>query len=124
MKKDETYRVDSPWGRWEVILDEAACKVKRISVSPGQRLSYQRHFKREEHWFVVEGTGLVTLDGRCIPVAPGESIDVPRVAAHRIANSGNSCLVFIEIQRGSYLGEDDIERLADDYGRGDSSLPL
>ena len=106
-----------PWGRWEVVLEEPSYRVKRIVVLPGQRLSYQTHKKRSEHWVVVGGRGLVTLDGRDIPLGPGDSIDVPVEAAHRMANPGDEELVFIEIQRGSYFGEDDIIRLADDFGR-------
>jgi len=106
-----------PWGRWEVLLDEPAYNVKRITVLPGERLSYQKHFKREEHWTVVEGRALVTLNGKDILLGTGQAIDIPREAAHRITNHGKSNLVFIEVQRGSYFGEDDIIRLEDDYGR-------
>jgi transcriptional regulator with GAF, ATPase, and Fis domain len=77
----------------------------------------QKHAQRAEHWMVVDGTATVTLDGRELTVAIGETIDIPVGSAHRIANPGSQTLVFIEIQRGSYLGEDDIERLQDDYGR-------
>src|SRR4029434_4706911 len=111
----------TPWGKWEVLLDEADYKVKRITVLPEKRLSYQKHFKRQEHWIVVEGMGLVTLDGREIPLSAGEAIDIPMESAHRIANPGRVPLVFIEVQRGSYFGEDDIVRLQDDYGREDKA---
>jgi mannose-6-phosphate isomerase-like protein (cupin superfamily)/glycosyltransferase involved in cell wall biosynthesis len=110
-----------PWGRWEVLVDEPVYKVKRIRVEPGKRLSYQRHARRSEHWVMVEGRGLVTLDGREITVEAGQTVDVPRGAAHRIANPDDVPLVFIEIQSGEYFGEDDIERLDDDYGRTDPS---
>jgi mannose-6-phosphate isomerase len=106
-----------PWGRYEVLSDDDSHKVKRITVEPGHRLSYQRHAKRAEHWFVVGGDALVTLDGVKHVVATGEAIDIPMGAAHRIANNGLTPLVFIEVQHGSYFGEDDIERLEDDYGR-------
>jgi mannose-6-phosphate isomerase len=100
------------------VLDEGAgYKVKRIEVMPGSRLSCQKHARRAEHWMVVAGTAKVTLDGREIIVNEGEKIDFPVSAAHRIDNPGNVKLVFIEIQRGDYLGEDDIWRLEDDYGR-------
>jgi mannose-6-phosphate isomerase len=92
-------------------------KVKRIEVLPGKRLSYQKHFKREEHWYVVKGGALVTLDGKEHIVRAGESINICRQAAHRVANPGMEVLVFIEVQRGEYFGEDDIIRLEDDYGR-------
>jgi mannose-6-phosphate isomerase len=106
-----------PWGHYEVLADDEYAKVKRITVTPGQRLSYQRHARRSEHWVVVAGQGLVTLDGNDRAVVPGDAIDVPEGAAHRIANPGAQPLVFIEVQRGSYFGEDDIVRLDDDYGR-------
>jgi mannose-6-phosphate isomerase len=110
-------RDQRPWGDYEVIDDEATFKVKRITVEPGQRLSYQRHEHRSEHWFVVMGAGLVTIDGIDRQVVAGAAVDVPRGAAHRIQNTGEEPLVFIEVQRGTYFGEDDIERLSDDYGR-------
>ncbi len=106
-----------PWGRWEVLLDEPAYKVKRITVLPGKRLSYQKHFKRREHWMVVIGTGVVTIDGRDIHLTKGEAIDIAQEEAHRMANNSDVDLVFIEIQQGEYFGEDDIVRLEDDYGR-------
>jgi len=106
-----------PWGRYEVLSDDDSHKVKRITVEPGHRLSYQRHAHRAEHWFVVAGDALVTLDGVEHVVATGEAIDIPMGAAHRIANNGLAPLVFIEVQHGTYFGEDDIERLDDDYGR-------
>jgi mannose-6-phosphate isomerase-like protein (cupin superfamily) len=106
-----------PWGRYDVLADEASHKVKRLTVDPGHRLSYQRHHRRAEHWFVVEGDALVTLDGVEHVVATGEAIDIPRGAAHRVENKGPVPLVLVEVQHGSYFGEDDIERLSDDYGR-------
>jgi mannose-6-phosphate isomerase len=106
-----------PWGGYEVLADEPTHKVKRLTVEPGQRLSYQRHARRSEHWFVVAGEGVVTLDGEAHPVAAGSAIDVPVGTAHRIASSGTEPLVFVEVQHGASFGEDDIERLDDDYGR-------
>jgi mannose-6-phosphate isomerase-like protein (cupin superfamily) len=106
-----------PWGGYEVLADEPSHKVKRITVEPGRRLSYQRHARRAEHWFMVGGEGVVTLDGIDRAVATGSAVDVPVGTAHRIASTGSVPLVFIEIQLGSYFGEDDIERLDDDYGR-------
>jgi mannose-6-phosphate isomerase-like protein (cupin superfamily) len=100
-----------------VLSDVPTHKVKRITVEPGQRLSYQRHSKREEHWFVVSGAGEVTLDGATRPVGPSSTVDVARGEAHRIANTGSEPLVFIEVQLGASFSEDDIERLDDDYGR-------
>ena len=106
-----------PWGSYEVLEERHTFKVKRIEVLPGQRLSYQKHSQRAEHWFVVEGTAKVTLNDEEITVRAGEAIDIPIGAAHRIENPEEEILVFIEVQRGTYLGEDDIVRLQDDYGR-------
>ena len=106
-----------PWGTFTVLEEGKDFKVKRIEVLPGKRLSYQKHSQRAEHWFVVQGTAKVTLDGREVNVASGESIDIAVGMAHRVENPGTAPLIFIEVQRGSYLGEDDIVRLQDDFGR-------
>ena len=106
-----------PWGTYAVIHSTDGHQVKTITVAAGHRLSYQTHARRSEHWYVVSGTGLVTLDGADIPVDANSSIDVPVGAPHRIANTGDVPLVFIEVQRGDYFGEDDIVRLDDDFGR-------
>lgn len=106
-----------PWGSYEVLAEGPAHKVKTIAVAPGKRLSYQRHQHRAEHWFIVAGEGLVTLDGAQLRVTVGQSVDVPRGACHRIENVGLTELVFVEVQHGVYFGEDDIERLEDDFGR-------
>jgi mannose-6-phosphate isomerase len=108
---------ERPWGSYTVVADEDDHKVKTLVVLPGQRLSYQRHARRAEHWFVVRGHGSVTLDGREVPVGPGTAVDVPTGAAHRITNTGDEPLLFVEVQHGEYFGEDDIVRLEDDYGR-------
>jgi mannose-6-phosphate isomerase-like protein (cupin superfamily) len=101
-----------------VVLDEAGDhKVKRLVVEPGRRLSYQRHAHRAEHWFVVAGTGVVTLDGAERPLAAGDAVDIAAGAAHRIENVGSDDLVFVEVQHGASFEEDDIERLEDDFGR-------
>ena len=116
--KDSDSKIDKkPWGFFEVISDESDHKVKRILVYPGKRLSYQRHFRRSEHWFIIRGEGLFTLDDENFEVIPYKSFNIPLRSAHRIENTGSSDLVFIEIQTGEYFGEDDIERLEDDYGR-------
>ena len=106
-----------PWGTFTVVDEGKDFKVKRIEVLPGQRLSYQKHAKRVEHWVVVQGTAKVTLDDRELIIATGEALDIAVGAAHRVENSSEEPLIFIEVQRGSYLGEDDIVRLQDDYGR-------
>ena len=110
-------RDERPWGAYEVLEDAPTHKVKRIEVAPGKRLSYQRHQHRAEHWFVVAGTADVTLDGATHRLVAGQAIDIPRQAAHRIANAGDETLVFIEVQHGESFAEDDIERLEDDFGR-------
>ena len=106
-----------PWGTYEVLDEGDLFKVKRIEVLPGKRLSYQKHSKRAEHWFVVSGEAKVTLDDQDIRVPAGKAIDIPIGTAHRVENEGSETLVFIEVQQGSYLGEDDIVRLHDDFGR-------
>jgi mannose-6-phosphate isomerase len=108
-----------PWGAFVVLDDGPAAKVKRITVDPGKRLSYQLHHRRAEHWFVVAGTAHVTLDDIVHEVPPGQAIDIPLGTAHRVQNLGSEPLVFIEVQQGDYFGEDDIVRLSDDYGRAD-----
>jgi len=106
-----------PWGSFTVLDEGRDFKVKRIEVLPGKRLSYQKHSRRAEHWFVVHGTARVTLDDREILLNSGEAIDIGIGSAHRVENPGDETLVFIEVQRGVYLGEDDIVRLSDDFGR-------
>ena len=109
---------ERPWGSFTVLADDMFDhKVKRIIVAPDKRLSYQRHAKRAEHWFVVAGTATVTLDGRETTIEQGEYIDIPLHSWHRIENRGTVPMVFIEVQQGEYFGEDDIVRASDDYGR-------
>jgi len=107
-----------PWGSFTVIDEGDNYKVKRLEVLPGKRLSYQRHSRRAEHWFVVRGIAKVTLNGVEILVKAGESLDVKCGDAHRIENPHSSePLILIETQTGEYFGEDDIVRLEDDFGR-------
>jgi mannose-6-phosphate isomerase-like protein (cupin superfamily) len=106
-----------PWGFYEVLADKPDHKVKRITVYFGQRLSYQRHFRRSEHWYVLSGTAVVTQNGEDIERKPGQAVDLPVGTWHRIRNPGPDNLVFIQIQTGDYFEEDDIERAEDDYGR-------
>ena len=106
-----------PWGTFTVLDEGLGYKVKRIEVLAGKRLSYQKHSRRAEHWMVVGGSARVTLDDRELMLSTGETVDIPIGAAHRIENPGAEPLVFIEIQRGDYLGEDDIVRLQDDFNR-------
>jgi mannose-6-phosphate isomerase-like protein (cupin superfamily) len=115
---ERTQREDHrPWGFYRVLEDKPSYKVKRIHIHPGMRLSLQRHQRRSEHWTVVEGEALATVGDEHRLLRPGGSVDIARGALHRIGNSGSEPLVFIEVQRGEYFGEDDIERLEDDFGR-------
>lgn len=108
---------DRPWGAWHVIDVDKGYKVKRIHVKPGCRLSYQTHDHRSEHWVVIYGLATCTIDGETTRIGPGESISVPQGCKHRLSNEASEELVIIEVQRGSYTGEDDICRIEDDYGR-------
>ncbi len=109
---------ERPWGSYTVLDDEAPDhKVKRIVVHPGRRLSYQRHARRAEHWFVVQGRARVTVDGVDREVGPGQAVDIALGAAHRLENVGTGDVVMVEVQHGDYFGEDDIVRLEDDFGR-------
>ena len=115
---EQPYYEERPWGSFTILDEGETYKVKRLEILPGKRLSYQRHSRRSEHWFVVRGTAKVTLNDAEILVPAGSSIDIPLGAAHRIENSPeNEKLVLIETQTGDYFGEDDIERLDDDFGR-------
>ena len=117
-KAESSLFEERPWGSFTVLDEGENYKVKRLEVLPGKRLSYQRHSRRSEHWLVVRGTAKVTLNDAEILVATGQTLDVPCGAAHRIENLPDADkLVLIEIQTGDYFGEDDIERLDDDFGR-------
>lgn len=108
---------DRPWGRYEVIRESSNFKTKVIHVQPGQQLSYQSHTKREEHWIITSGSGAVIIDEKETSIQTGSYIKVPQNAKHRIRNTGTDVLEFVEVQLGSYLGEDDITRYQDDYKR-------
>ncbi len=110
-----------PWGAWYALDRGDGYQVKRIEVSPGQRLSYQTHRQRAETWVVVAGTATCTVDGETVEVKSGGCVEIAVGTPHRIANLHEEELVIIEVQRGDYLGEDDICRLDDDYGRAGSS---
>lgn len=110
----ENYR---PWGHYENLLERNDHKIKELIINPGERLSLQKHRRRAEHWTVVSGEALVTVGEKEIPLKPGQSVDVPIGAVHRIMNPGHTQLVIVEVQMGDYFGEDDINRLEDDYDR-------
>jgi mannose-6-phosphate isomerase len=113
--RNETDR--RPWGYYEVLSEGEDLKIKRITVYPGKRLSLQRHRRRAEHWFILRGEALVTLGEKEVSLKKGESVNIPQGDAHRIANAGTVPLVFVEVQTGEYFGEDDVERIEDDYDR-------
>jgi mannose-6-phosphate isomerase len=106
-----------PWGYYKVLADEDDHKVKRIVVYPGQRLSLQRHQHRAEHWYIIRGKAIVCRNDEEFSLQAGSSVDIPQFSWHRISNPGTDNMVFIEVQKGDYFGEDDIERSEDDYGR-------
>ena len=106
-----------PWGHFCVLEDAPGHKVKRIVVNSGQRLSLQKHGRRKEHWFILEGKAIVTRDNEEMPLSAGQAIDIPEGTWHRVKNQGDAPLVFVEVQTGDYFGEDDITRADDDYGR-------
>ena len=107
-----------PWGEYFVLENEESHKVKRTRVKPGGRLSYQYHHKRSEVWTIVSGVGGITLDGETKDFFYGDVIQIPQGMKHRIENpSADQDCVFIEVQLGTYFGEDDIVRIEDDYDR-------
>ena len=108
---------DRPWGRFDSVDRGERYQVKRIRVKPGGQLSLQYHHHRSEHWIVVSGTAKVTLGKRCFILSEGESVFIPKAATHRLENAGHLPVELIEVQFGEYLGEDDIVRLDDVYGR-------
>jgi mannose-1-phosphate guanylyltransferase/mannose-6-phosphate isomerase len=109
--------VHRPWGTYATLKEESGYKVKRITVKPGESLSLQYHHQRAEHWVVVQGVGLVQVGDKEHRTEPGQYRYIPLQEKHRLSNIGTEELVLIEVQCGSYLGEDDIVRLADTYGR-------
>ena len=111
------YKEKRPWGEFENLLDAEYCKVKRITVSPNQRLSYQYHHKRSEVWTMVKGTGYITINDKSWDIETGQTVEIPCQAKHRIENKTDKDLIFIEVQHGTYFGEDDIVRIQDDYNR-------
>ena len=108
---------DRPWGSFEILSDMSDHKVKRITVNPGHKLSLQKHEMRNEHWVFLQGQGVMTLNHSKFPVNTERYVHVPVGSLHRIENTGKELLILIEIQTGTYFGEDDIERFSDDYGR-------
>jgi len=106
-----------PWGTFETIIENDNYKVKRIVVNPKSQLSLQSHNHRSEHWVVVKGVGIATLNNKQIELKKGDNIFINVKDKHRMTNKTDEELIFIEVQNGDYLGEDDIVRYQDDYGR-------
>lgn len=106
-----------PWGRYDILYDGDDCKVKRITIKPGAQLSYQYHYKRKENWQIISGKGIVVLNGEESPVKPNSIVTIWEKEKHTMINNGVEDLIFIEVQTGSYFGEDDIVRIKDNYGR-------
>ena len=110
-------KIQRPWGWYDIIDESDRYKVKSIEVNPGEKLSLQKHHHRAEHWVVVEGTALTECDGKEKLLAENESTYIPVGSIHRLSNPGKIPLRIIEVQSGPYLGEYDIVRLEDIYGR-------
>ena len=110
-------KVYRPWGFYKSIVEDSLWKVKQINVKPGESLSLQKHRHRSEHWVVVKGTANVEINEQNLEISENQSIYIPLGARHRLSNLGENILVIIEIQTGTYLGEDDIIRFEDKYGR-------
>jgi mannose-6-phosphate isomerase len=108
---------ERPWGSYFILEESPLYKVKRIEVNPGKRLSYQYHNFRTESWTIIKGKGLITVEGNIKEVNGGQVFVIPQGAKHRIENNGDEKLIFIEVQTGTYFGEDDIVRIEDDFQR-------
>ena len=106
-----------PWGYYEILLETEDVKVKRIVVNPGQQTSYQYHEYRSEFWTVVSGVAEIILEDELYQLDSYDYITIPQGAKHRVKNPIHEKLIFIEVQTGTYFGEDDIIRIQDDYGR-------
>lgn len=111
------YTEKRPWGTFTVLDDQEYCKVKSITVNPGEKLSLQSHEKRDEVWTIVKGTGTITIDTDIKNYEPGEVAHIKKRQLHRIENNTSEIVIFIEVQTGNYFGEDDIVRYEDVYGR-------
>lgn len=109
--------VKRPWGQYQKLYQECGVWVKRVELSPGERISLQTHQCRSEKWIVVSGEGVVTVNNYTVPVTHGSTVDIPCTTRHRIANTSTTPLIFIEVACGDNLTEDDIKRFDDDYSR-------
>ena len=111
------YIEQRPWGEFENLLDADYCKVKIITIKPGQAPSYQYHYKRSEVYVIIKGKASIMLDDMEKEYTVGDTVLVPVLVKHQVTNIGDEDLVFIEVQHGEYFGEDDIVRVKDNYGR-------
>ena len=116
---ESTLKAERPWGFFQILMETDSSKVKLIRVMPKQKLSLQRHNYRSEKWFVIQGKAKVTRENEKFTLELGDSINIEKKQIHSLENQGSSPLEIIEIQTGDYLGEDDIVRLEDIYGRAD-----
>ena len=110
-------RTERPWGWYETVSEVPGNKIKRIGMLPGQQLSLQKHHRRAEHWVVVQGTATITVGEQVLTLGVGGHVDIAVGTVHRLANLTAEPVEIVEVQFGDYLGEDDIVRLSDDYGR-------
>ncbi len=108
---------ERPWGYYRTIEQKENYQIKHITVKPGKRLSLQYHLKRDEHWTIIKGRCVAQLDDKLIELGINDTIFIPKESKHRVTNNTEEFVEFIEIQIGDYLGEDDIVRLEDDFGR-------
>lgn len=108
---------ERPWGSYEVIQTTKDYQLKRIEILPGKRLSLQRHKYRAEQWFIISGSAMAVVDNRTLVLKPGDTVGIPAGTIHRIGSYLHTPVVMIEVQTGTYFGEDDIERLEDDFNR-------
>lgn len=115
--KNYLYMEKRPWGSFFVLSDEKDFKIKKIEVNPSKRLSYQFHNKRSELWYILNGEGIVTINEKKTKVKKGSVVIIKKLEKHRIENYGSKTLTFIEVQTGTYFGEDDIVRIKDDFDR-------
>ena len=113
----EPLRVEKPWGNYKIVYRDHGFQVKRIEVNPACRISLQKHAKRSERWTIVKGEGTVVLNDKEIKVKAGSLVEVPLGTVHRITNTSDTQLIFIEVMMGDCLGENDVTRLQDDYNR-------
>jgi len=113
----KTHKMKRPWGEYQKFFQEQGVWVKKVAIKPGARISLQKHSKRSEKWIVVRGKGVAIVNGKRFLIKPGSVVDVPLKAVHRIGNTGQGTLVFIEVACGRFLSEKDIVRFQDDYER-------